>query len=673
MMRSLAALAVLAAGMTALFGCASTQATCGSCPSATIENTTFCGVSAGSQINAFLGIRFATTDSIWAAPEPVSYDGAAVTEQVQSFRSVCLQPVSIKKKKKPINPLEKDTNTYLTGDQDCLFLNVWAPQGATRDTPVMVWIHGGAFVIGSAADNSFDLSNPHVDGHYVTYDPSATSHGTYDGTTLAETGVIVVSLNYRLGAPGFLASTDPKMTVPANLGLRDQQTAMAWVKKNIAQFTSEPNAGEQTGPITLFGESAGAMSVGLHLMGGIADSVPLFDRAIMESNPMGYYYKTPANADLEANLFFQCLLDVISGAVDPYKANSEEGQAADDDTLGCKDKDQRTFSDAEYQQLAAATADQVATAQVAFGVTELNALLSAMLIPGALPWSPVIDGSFVQQQPLGVEGSTPSPDKPYVFGFNDQEGALFAAAIQKGISKFGVLTPEAYAIILNRVMGQEASQAVRDYQDPAGDMPYSADTDFKVANLNNSGAAISAVINDFAFRCGNFYSARKVAGGTGSKSVYAYHFAPTDPQPYQVMGADLPACNAGNPDRFVCHTMEIPSVFGTFTAAHAGPGPSYLEASAITSEMSGLQGKMTTAWSNFAKSGDPTRAVPNGEQTVFPTWTPYTAGTGDANVLTMTDADNVAMQAFYDGANCAFWDETLFDKAPVTYTPGPLR
>ncbi len=666
MIRSLAAFAVLATGLLAMSEDASAKPPCGDNPAATVGNTTYCGFLANGDVNAFLGIRYATTQSIWDSPVPVSYGGQAKTETVQDFGSPCLQPTSIDKKKKPIVPIIKDTETVLTGDQNCLFLNVWAPEDATSATPVMVWIHGGAFVIGSAADNSFDLTNPTLEGHYVSFKSDAYS-GTYNGTTLAKTGVIVVSLNYRLGAPGFLASTDPKMPVPANLGLRDQQLAMEWVKNNIAQFTTEPTADPHTGPITLFGESAGAMSVGMHLMGGIAGSVPLFDQAIMESNPMGYYYKTPADADLEANLFFQCLLQVIDGSIDPFKNLSETVGTDVDELKGCNDNASRSFTDAEYQLLNAATADQVATAQVAFGVLELKALLAAMLIPGALPWSPVIDGAFVTQQPLGVEGATLAPGKPYIFGFNDQEGALFANAIQKEASV--ALDADTYPIFLNRIMGSTVSQEVRDYP-PGSDNkgPYATGHVFPESPLTKAGSAISAVINDFAFRCGNFHSARMVVTPQDHPSVYAYHFAPTAPQPYQVMGADLPACNADNSNNFICHTMEIPSVFGTFTSTHPGAVKTYLDSSAITAEMSGLQEQMTTAWSNFAKSGDPTRAQVGGPQTAFPAWTQYVQDTAAASVLTITDGDTAAMQALYADANCAFWDHDVFANMPLKPT-----
>ncbi len=106
--------------------------------------------------------------------------------------------------------------------EDCLTLNVFSPEGATR-LPVLVWIHGGAFTNGTA---------------------NAT---WYDGTNLARRGCVVVAINYRLGAFGFAGRND--------VGLLDQITALQWVQENVARFGGDPTN------VTIFGESAGGCSV----------------------------------------------------------------------------------------------------------------------------------------------------------------------------------------------------------------------------------------------------------------------------------------------------------------------------------------------------------------------------------------------------------------------------
>jgi para-nitrobenzyl esterase len=134
-------------------------------------------------------------------------------------------------------------------DEDCLALNVWTP-GTTGSRPVMVWIYGGSFVRGSSTQEA------------------------YDGARLARDGdVVVVTLNYRIGALGFLNLELPGWS--ANNGLRDQLAALEWVRDNIAAFGGDP------GRVTLFGESAGAISVSSLLAS--PQSKGLFQRVIMES------------------------------------------------------------------------------------------------------------------------------------------------------------------------------------------------------------------------------------------------------------------------------------------------------------------------------------------------------------------------------------------------------
>ncbi len=130
---------------------------------------------------------------------------------------------------------------------DYLNVNIWTPQESEKDSPVMVFVHGGGFVAGSA-------NSP-----------------LYDGTAFARDGVILVTVNYRLGIPGFLHLID----APDNRGLLDVQAALRWVRDNIARFGGDP------GNVTLFGQSAGAIIVA----GILADpaSVGLMRRAVIQS------------------------------------------------------------------------------------------------------------------------------------------------------------------------------------------------------------------------------------------------------------------------------------------------------------------------------------------------------------------------------------------------------
>ncbi|MFI5776204.1 carboxylesterase/lipase family protein [Nocardia sp. NPDC051570] len=146
---------------------------------------------------------------------------------------------------------------------DCLTLNVWSPDLGAVGLPVMVWIHGGAYLEGTAA-------NPH-----------------FDGATLARSGVVMVSMNYRTGAEGFAHIAG----APDNRGILDQAAALRWVRDNVAAFGGDPDT------VTVFGQSAGAGCVAALLtMPGTAG---LFRRAIAQSVP-GTYFSTELAAAISA-------------------------------------------------------------------------------------------------------------------------------------------------------------------------------------------------------------------------------------------------------------------------------------------------------------------------------------------------------------------------------------
>ena len=163
----------------------------------------------------------------------------------------------------PACPQQKDdwTGTMDVGytDEDCLYLNVWTPaESPDEELPVMVWIHGGAFRSGAG---SLEI---------------------YDGHNLADKDVVVVTINYRLGALGLMAhpllSEESPHGVSGNYGLFDQVAALAWVQENIDALGGDPDN------VTVFGESAGGMSILDLMTSPLAEG--LFDRAIVESGPM---------------------------------------------------------------------------------------------------------------------------------------------------------------------------------------------------------------------------------------------------------------------------------------------------------------------------------------------------------------------------------------------------
>ncbi|OUS26272.1 hypothetical protein A9Q99_18750 [Gammaproteobacteria bacterium 45_16_T64] len=153
--------------------------------------------------------------------------------------------------------LQEDTSLFGVGNtsEDCLYLNVWTPSADNKKRPVMVWIHGGGFLSGSG------------------------SQLIYRGRELCINGdMVVVTINYRLGALGFLDLTQhfgDDLSVSTNNGLRDQIAALTWVKEHIHAFGGDANQ------ITVFGESAGAKSIASLMVSPSADG--LFNRAIIQS------------------------------------------------------------------------------------------------------------------------------------------------------------------------------------------------------------------------------------------------------------------------------------------------------------------------------------------------------------------------------------------------------
>jgi para-nitrobenzyl esterase len=194
-------------------------------------------------VRAFLGVPFAAPPvgaRRWRPPEPVApWTGERAAT---AFGPACFQ------------------RTYDGGEaphtsEDCLSLNVWSAAAPGERRPVLVWIYGGAFVYGRS-----DLPET-------------------DGSELARRGAVVVSFNYRVGTLGFLAhpalDAESPRGVSGNYGLLDQIAALRWVRRNIAAFGGDPAR------VTVFGQSAGGMSVGMLLASPLAAG--LFQRAILQS------------------------------------------------------------------------------------------------------------------------------------------------------------------------------------------------------------------------------------------------------------------------------------------------------------------------------------------------------------------------------------------------------
>jgi carboxylesterase type B len=499
----------------------------------------------GRSLYSYSGIPYAlppVADLRWAPPKP--YPRWRQLRHATSFGAVC-----------PQDGVDNDS-------EDCLFLNIWAPRAAVerrhQRLPVMVFIHGGYFVFGAGSDPLFD------------------------GSYLAASGnVVVVTLNYRLGSLGFLAVSELGLT--GNFGIRDQRMALRWVAENIAAFGGDPRK------VTIFGESAGAMSVGLHLF-SIPANRGRFRAAIMESNPLAIPYPS--------------LLAQV-------EAKWQEFQGA----LCFENNNQPPNCTFDLAALRSLPLDVIERADGDF--ESLSAVLGRVQVPTAianlLPWTPIVDGqifsgeTLIQNQPYqgfynGPNGTV--EPKPYLIGVNRDEGALFADLANQTA---GGISQVAYEELLDTVFGTSTATAIVGFTAAGGERPYDpADQGTLPPWFANSpqAGAVSTLINDFVFRCGCFLATDNVVATPGAEPVHAYLFAQVPI--YSSDGSTACAPFPADPGiQNACHSFELPYAFNTLSATNATLIPS---ANAL------LARRIARPWTNFARTLDP-----------GPGWRPYRA------------------------------------------------
>lgn len=244
--------------------------------------------------------------------------------------------------------------------EDCLYLNVWTP-GTAGKRPVMVWIHGGAFMIGAG------------------------SQSIYQGEGLAAQDIVLVTLNYRLGAFGFVNLkdvSDGALPATGSEGLADQIMALHWVKQNIASFGGDP------GNITIFGESAGGMSVGALLAAPAAKG--LFHKAIAQSGAAHIGYDRERSAR-------------VGHAVLKH--------------LGLGTRDAAKALELPYGALVGAQIAVQADAREGKDGPKL----------GAMPFQPALDGQILQGPPIDAIRAGSSAGIPLLTGTTREEWKLFSA------------------------------------------------------------------------------------------------------------------------------------------------------------------------------------------------------------------------------------------------------
>lgn len=271
----------------------------------------------------------------------------------------------------PIAPQDRATlapapSSLGSSSENCLSLNVIAPRLESRRLrPVMVYVHGGAYAVGSSRDMP------------------------QQGEALVrEGGVVFVNLNYRLGAFGFLdfaRYSTPEQPIENNLGLRDMVAALEWVRDNIRAFGGDPDN------VTLFGESAGANAVTTLMC--VPAARGLFARAIAESSPAEAVYGAEVTRQWGAD-FVAILAETAGGDV---PATDAEAAAL--------------LRGASMAQLVAATNRTMRE--------------TPDRVPGTIALCPTIDGDFLPQRPILAFAEGTAHAVPLIIGTNEREGSLF--------------------------------------------------------------------------------------------------------------------------------------------------------------------------------------------------------------------------------------------------------
>uniref|UniRef100_A0A8P4KPW7 Carboxylic ester hydrolase n=1 Tax=Dicentrarchus labrax TaxID=13489 RepID=A0A8P4KPW7_DICLA len=438
-------------------------------------------------VDVFKGIPFADVPGKWEKPKP--HPGWSGILKAIKYRDRCLQVTLLQ--------------TKTQGSEDCLYLNIFVPQGRklSSNLPVMVYLFGGAFLLGASNDVAI------------------LGDSLYDGKEMAERGnVIIVTVNYRVGTLGFLSSGDARL--PGNYGLWDQHAAISWVRRNIEAFGGNPDN------ITIFGQSAGAASVSFQMLSPYSKG--LFRRAIsqcgvalspwaLQNNPMALTKKVARRVG--------CWRTNIDLMITCLKMSDPVGL-----TMAGK-------------------------------IDVLVSLLSPGVVMDLLEFSPVVDGDFIPDEPSKLFHNAAQFD--YLAGVNSMDGHFFA----------GVDEHHGWTFTYTSHWGSAPEQAV-------------------------VKKTVADIETDFLFLVPTQIALQLHANNSSGAHTYSYLFN---------MKTRIP----GFPHWVEAeHAEDLQYVFGKPFATPLVYFPRHRD----------LSGYMIAYWTNFAKTGDPSK----GDSRVPVPWPAFT-------------------------------------------------
>lgn len=483
-------------------------------PTATIRNGTYSGVRSDTyDQDFFLGIPYAQQpvgDLRFTVPQSLNetWNGS---RDAKEYSDICVGYGT--------------DSIWYPQSEACLTLNVIRGSSTTSNSklPVGVWIHGGGFYMGSGADQRYNMSEI-VDNSYNIGKP-----------------FIAVTLNYRLSAWGFISSSQVSDTGNTNLGLRDQRLALQWIQENIAAFGGDPDK------VTIWGESAGGMSVGFHLTayGGRDDK--LFRAGIMESG--GSIYASPLNYTA-----YQSSYDALVSQVNCTHAK---------DTLQC------------LRELPFET---------------LNSALNGTYGYPRYSFTPVVDGDLVKKPGSSQLDKHEFVKVPIIAGTNTDEGTAFGPTGVNTTNQFyeyltggslNIKTPPDVARKILKLYPDDPSQGVPEF---LGNK--------RVPSKGYQWRRTSAFAGDFMMHANRRRQCE--AWAESSTPAYCYRF--------NVRSADVPLLSGAT------HFEEVAFVFRNFAGLgyhygkpFAGTPQSYFDLSSM----------MTSMWASFIHDLDPNPGVVN--------------------------------------------------------------